>query len=287
MRHLVLGCAGLVGSELFERLVLDGADVYGTVRATAPQIITQAAPEPAYLDLTDKPKVKTLIKTLNPDIVWLSAAKAGVDFCETSPNEAYRTNVVGTQNVLESLNKNQLIVFFSTDYVFDGKCGPYSEHDLVNPINEYGKQKLIAEMLVKEACRHYIVRTSWVFGPRGNNFTNRFIHSIRRGQKWTVSNTQTGSPTFVSDLVYACTGLAASGASSGIYNICGSSVVSRFELAILLAKRFNLNTSLVYAGDVEQPATRPLKCGLTTDLISKTIGHKMLTISESISILDV
>jgi dTDP-4-dehydrorhamnose reductase len=133
-----------------------------------------------------------------PELVLHAAAWTGVDDAETDPEGAERVNVVGTRNVV---GLGAPVVYFSTDYVFDGrKHAPYAESDRPNPLGVYGWTKLAGEREVREG---WIVRSSWLFGPTGHNFVRTMLRLGAERDEVAVVDDQRGSPTYVGHLAEA------------------------------------------------------------------------------------
>jgi dTDP-4-dehydrorhamnose reductase len=133
-----------------------------------------------------------------PELVLHAAAWTGVDDAETDPEGAERVNVVGTRNVV---GLGAPVVYFSTDYVFDGrKHAPYAESDRPNPLGVYGRTKLAGEREVREG---WIVRSSWLFGPTGHNFVRTMLRLGAERDEVAVVDDQRGSPTYVGHLAEA------------------------------------------------------------------------------------
>jgi dTDP-4-dehydrorhamnose reductase len=141
----VIGASGLVGEHLANPLGI-GDNPVATYRSNL-------IPSAEHLDICDAVKVKELLERLQPEIIFLPAALTNVDFCEENRDPSYTINVKGVKNVVDTSNKIEArLIYFSTDYIFDGTAGPYHEDSTANPISEYGRQKLEAE--------HYIALTS-------------------------------------------------------------------------------------------------------------------------------
>jgi len=167
---LILG-TGMVGSAL-ERL--------------APEHGWQAiALNHRDVEVTDPESVISAVREARPDVVFHAAALTRVNYCEEHPAEAMAVNATGTANVAAAAaNAGARLVYFSTDYVFDGTKGsPYTEDDDPNPVNEYGWSKLAGEAHVLAHARGQVVRTSGVFGPRADRFERNFIRAIHHALK--------------------------------------------------------------------------------------------------------
>lgn len=276
MRALVIGASGLVGGALLKNLSLSGHDTLGSYNS-------MKIGNCVKLDITEKENVFDLISNFQPDVVFLPAALANVDFCEENPGLCRKINVEGTRNVAVAAAK---LVFFSTEYVFDGKAGPYSEEDEVNPINKYGAAKVEAERIIKSLENSLIIRTTVVYGNevQGKNFAIKVIQSLRNGAQFRAVTDQISTPTYVDDLAEKTIELTKRD-KTGVYNVVGPDLVSRYEFALEIAEAFNLKKSLVKpvsTAELGQKAPRPLNCGLKTDKLSRELGCRTLTVREGL-----
>ena len=183
MKILLTGRAGQVGWELEQVLPLLGS-VVSTDRAA--------------LDLADADAVQKKLREVKPDLIVNAAAYTAVDKAESEPQRAMQVNGVAPGVLAgEAKRLGALLVHYSTDYVFDGtKALPYAEDDVPNPISTYGKTKLAGERAVQASgCRHLILRTSWVYGPRGRNFYRAIAAKAAAGERLRVVDDQRGVPT--------------------------------------------------------------------------------------------
>jgi dTDP-4-dehydrorhamnose reductase len=183
VKILLTGRAGQVGWELERVLPLLG-NVISTDRAT--------------LDLADVDAIRKKLREAKPDIIVNAAAYTAVDKAESEPEVAMQVNGVAPGVLAaEAKRLGALLVHYSTDYVFDGtKALPYVEDDVPNPISIYGKTKLAGERAVQASgCRHLILRTSWVYGPRGRNFYRAIAAKAAAGERLRVVDDQRGVPT--------------------------------------------------------------------------------------------
>jgi len=139
---LVIGGSGQLGKALLARLHAESVRAFGTFR-------NRPFPGGLPLDISDESAVSRLLDSVRPDVIYLTAAYTHVDGCEEHPEEALRINVLGTRHVVEGCKRRGArLVFFSTDYVFDGRAGPYREEDRPHPLGVYAKTKLQAEQLI-------------------------------------------------------------------------------------------------------------------------------------------
>jgi len=191
LKILITGANGMLGHDLKKVLCTDNYLVLGTRDV---------------FDITDIDNTIKFIAENRPDAVIHAAAYTDVDGCESNIEQAYKVNGLGARNVAVACqNVNAAMVYISTDYVFDGNKGSsYTEYDKANPMNIYGKSKLAGENYVKEICtRHYIVRTSWLFGLNGKNFVTTMLNLAKTKNEISVVDDQFGSPTYTFDLAQA------------------------------------------------------------------------------------
>ena len=258
---LVVGASGLVGSHLLRHYRTLGAAVAGTGR--------DRACGTHRLDITQAQDVRALIAALAPRTVVLAAALTDVDRCQRQPQLSYAVNVAGARHVAEAAAlAGSRLVYLSTDYVFDGKNGPYAECDQPHPVCVYCRHKAEAEAAVRGllGTRCLIVRTTGVFGRESpaRNFVARLIDRTGRGESVRVPTDQVGSPTYAGELAAAVAHLDRAGAA-GDYHVAGRTPISRYDFALLASDVFGLRRELILpvaTADLGQDAPRPLKAGL-------------------------
>ena len=164
------------------------------------------SPVRSEFDITNKENVLSYCKKINPDFIIHCAAYTQVDQAEIDKDMAYLVNYEGTKNICEAAKAcDSTVVFFSTDYVFDGlKNGEYSELDKPNPQSVYGMTKFLAEKEVAKLDKYIIARVSWLYGINGKNFVKTMLTLADKGVKEVnVVNDQVGSPTYTKDVAYA------------------------------------------------------------------------------------
>jgi dTDP-4-dehydrorhamnose reductase len=257
MRTLIIGASGLVGGALRTEF----PDAIATYHRSA---IDGLVP----LDIADAGAVAALIGRLAPDLVLLPAAQPNVDRCEIEPAESERINVNGTRHVAEaSARVGARLVFFSTDYVFDGQAGPYPPDAPTCPIQVYGRHKLAAETIVRDTVAdHLIVRACGVYGyqPAGKNFVMALVRLASAGDRMRVPSDQWGTPTLADNLAAAVRELALGG-HRGIVHPVGPDYLTRIDFARLAAEVFGYDPSFLDAvstPELKQPAARPLRGGV-------------------------
>lgn len=221
------------------------------------------------IDLLDYSQVEAAIRNAEPEFVINCAAYTDVDNSEIYPEKAFSVNANGTGNLAKACKRLKVpLVYISSDYLFDGsKKAPYHELDRPNPLNKYGQSKLAGEKMIRERLdRYYIVRSSWLYGPRGKNFVDTILTRAEGGQPLKVVDDQVGSPTFTADLADSLLDLVESGAPYGIYHFSNQGNCSWYELAGEALKIMNINADLspIDSTQLHRPAPRPAMSALTT-----------------------
>jgi dTDP-4-dehydrorhamnose reductase len=177
------------------------------IAAVAPSCYEVTSVDLPEFDMTDKGKVLSYIEHLSPEVIVNCAAYTNVDGCETEQVLAEQVNGVAVGYLAEATKKvDAVLVHISTDYVFDGeKRTPYVEEDTVNPQSAYGHSKLLGEKSILSSGleKFFIVRTSWLYGPGGNNFVETIIRLSKERTELGIVADQIGSPTYTGDLADA------------------------------------------------------------------------------------
>ncbi len=280
MRIVVLGGSGLVGS--YVRVALRDL---GEVQAT---FNTQSIAGLQQLDLRDSRAVRSYLKDMRPDVVVIAAADPHVDGCERDPAGTRQLNVGGVANVVDALVRDDTkVVYFSSDYVFDGLDGPYSEDDPVNPIQEYGRQKVEAEAIVRNMPAHLICRISGVFGwePRRKNFVCQVIDRLRRGDPVRAANDQILCPTYAVDIAEAVRDLLRRGVT-GIVHVVGPEALTRVDFARQVAAAFGLTQSRISAvstGELGLAARRPMNSALRDYRLRHKLARRLRRPDEALA----
>lgn len=244
------------------------------------------------LDITKKDDVKKLIEFYSPDVILNCAAFTNVDLCESERELSWKINVDGVKNLIIAAKRiDSRIIHFSSDYVFDGKNGPYTENSIPNPVSFYGREKLASEnALITSDIRFAIIRTIVLFGV-GNkvksNFALWMIDNLKNNLPVNIVTDQISNVTIVDDLAYGTLKITENDCR-GIYNIAGQDILSRYDFAIRMCEVFNFNKSLVNpvtTSSLNQAALRPLKSGLTTFKAQSELGLKTMDSLESLRLL--
>jgi dTDP-4-dehydrorhamnose reductase len=230
MRVVVTGANGMLGMDLCALLEKEGHQV---VRTDVNVREGVKAPSWESLDITDTKATLGLIAKQKPDVVIHGAAYTDVDGCTRNPDLAYNVNAFGTWNLAAACAAQDIPLFYiSTDFVFDGTKGePYTEFDTPNPISVYGASKLAGEKLVAQICKkHFICRTSWMFGIHGKSFPNTMLELAKTHHERYVVVDQVGSPTHTLDLARTLISMLDS-PLYGTYHITNSGHCSWYEFA--------------------------------------------------------
>jgi len=246
------------------------------------------------MDLADPDSIRKVIKEFRPDVIVNAAAYTAVDKAESEPDLAMAVNGVAPGILAEEAKRlNAVIIHFSTDYVFDGtKKTPYSEEDIPNPLNVYGKTKLVGERAVQAGGAPYLIlRTSWVYGARGRNFLLTILRLARERGELKIVDDQVGAPTWgrllaeVTSQIVAqffsplCRPAAQMADVSGIYNAvsAGSTSWHGFAIKILEGVSRRIIQSppkLIPIPTSEYPllAARPRNSCLSNEKLMRTYG---------------
>lgn len=287
---LVTGGNGLLGNKILalkhEKYHIISVDLHDDAFIIYSNVTYQQA------DICQKDSMFRLMDRFNPGCVIHTAALTNVDGCEQDHEKAWRINVEGTRNVvLGCAERNIQMIHLSTDYVFDGRNGPYRETDSPNPISVYGKTKLESEHIVKQYLpKAVIARTMVLYGFVPfirENFVTWIVNRLKRGEDVHIVDDQFGTPTLADNLVNMIIALYANN-GSGLYHTAGKDCLSRYDFALKIAQVFDLNFSLIHRTQshfFHQPAPRPLKSGLKSDKIYHEMGISITSIQEGLEIV--
>ena len=247
MRILLTGANGMLGTDLADRLGREhdctGVDI-------------------GDFDITDRDAVFKYVRDFKPEMLIHPAAFTDVDGCETQSERAYLINARGTENLAAVCGELSVpILYFSTDYVFDGEKGsPYSEDDEPNPRSVYGKTKLEGENFIKRRTeKYFIVRIQSLYGKNGKNFVSTILRAAREKGALTVVNDQWSSPTYTKDVCGAVSELIKT-IDYGTYHITNSGITTWYEFTEEILKQAGLTGVVLTpcaAEDYPRPAKRP------------------------------
>jgi dTDP-4-dehydrorhamnose reductase len=295
VKILVTGSNGLLGQKIVAQLLKKGIPFLATSKG---ENRNPDCPKENYqsLDITDIDAVWDLFDNEYFVSVINTAAMTNVDACEEDEENCRKINVQGVKNLHDATTTFGLghLVHVSTDFVFDGENGPYSEEDERNPLSIYATSKRDSEdlLLNSEYDNWSILRTIIVFG-QGKNLSRSNIvlwarQALKDGQELTIVNDQFRAPTWADDLAWACI-QAAQTSSKGVYHISGPETFSIFDLVSRIAKFYELDSSVVKpisSSTLNQKAKRPTTTGFDISKAREILGYKPLTFEESLSQLE-
>lgn len=294
MRLLITGSNGLLGQKLISALRHDPdvellATSRGTDRTSVPLGDRYRA-----LDITDRAQVDVAFDEERPDVVIHSAAMTNVDACELDPEACRLQNVTATEHLVRAAKRHGAhFIFLSTDFIFDGKNGPYREEDLAAPLSIYGQSKLDGERIVQEAGleRWAIARTIILYGiAEGLSRSNVVLWAkgaLEKGEPIKVVDDQWRMPTLAEDLADGCIRIAKRQAT-GIYHLSGPDGMSILELVERTGAFFGLGTGVVTpikSDSLDQPAKRPPVTGFILDKACLDLGYAPHGFEDGLAIL--
>ena len=277
MNILITGAGGQLAYELQDALATQHTqlgpipDVYQGANVTA-----LGHDE---LDISDMHALDDLMRRNRFDLIVNCAGMTNVDACESDMQAARAANAVGPQLLAFAAERSESkLVQISTDYVFDGTATkPYVETDMPSPQSVYGRSKLEGELFVSNFCkRHFIVRTSWLYGRQGNNFVKTILRLARENGAIKVVDDQRGNPTNATDLAHAVLQLAATDAY-GTYHCTGSGTCSWYEFACAIVEEAGIECEKApcTTDEFPRPAHRPAYSALDNTRLQQVIGTTM------------
>jgi dTDP-4-dehydrorhamnose reductase len=250
MKLLLTGAGGQLGKEIIQ--MVQAMDDVHLVPFTRQQ-----------LDVTNRDAVLDAVKLTLPDIILHTAAYTQVDQAESDAENAFRVNANGSKYLAEAASQlNAKICFVSTDYVFNGEFNrPYREDDPISPLCVYGQSKALGERYIRQLCdRHFIVRTSWLYGAHGSNFVHTMI---RLGKDPNIDvvkvvHDQTGCPTWTLDLAQFLVQLISSD-TYGTYHAPNTGMTTWYEFAKEIFRLTGIKKQVIPVTTAEfpRPARRP------------------------------
>lgn len=254
MRLLVTGASGLLGKTLCPMLDEEGWQYW--------------ACNSKIFDITNTKMVNEIMNKISLDFIIHLAGYTNIDLAEDNPEIAYSVNQIGTRNIAHIAKKHNIpILYVSTDNVFDGNSQvPYKTTDATNPINIYGKSKLAGEKeIIKATKKHYILRTSWLYGTGG--YVDAMLTFSNFRKEISVVDDQVGCPTSCVDLSKKIIEIIKEQKPFGIYHMSSSGSASWFDFTkkIFEIKKRNVEVFAIDKSDFPRPALRPKYCVLDSE----------------------
>lgn len=291
---LITGANGLLGQKLVERLIeKDTYQILATGRGRCRLPKHWSGYEYTSMDITDKSQVQEIFNSYQPTVAIHCASMTNVDQCETDRDACFMQNVKAVELITRACEKHKThLIHLSTDFIFDGKSGPYDEKDTANPINFYGLSKLESENIVRHSSADWsIVRTGLVYGISYDMSRSNIVlwvkNALENDQELKLVNDQFRTPTLAEDLAEGCI-LIAEKKATGIYNISGDDYLTPYDMAMETVSFFNLDPSKIKKSnstEFTQTAKRPLKTGFIIDKASKNLGYSPHSFKEGIEIM--
>jgi len=288
MKILITGAGGMLGTDLgnvlspeFEIVGLDRRPV---THLTVPYDIC---------DLTQARKTRDAILSHKPEVIIHTAAMTDVDYCEEHHEEALSSNVAATEYVVDAANEiDAPVIFYSTDYVFDGKKkGAYEETDIPNPLSFYGKTKRMGEEhILRVAKRAIIFRIAWLFGIWGRCFPKAILRQAAEVTKMNVVDDQIGRPTWSWDVAQAMRQLLLNKKDvllrpgTEIFHLGNTGTVHWADYARFILKGAGLGSVKIKdipSAHLKRPAPRPANSVLSLEKSEKILGLKLRSWEEA------
>ncbi|MFN3590098.1 MAG: SDR family oxidoreductase [Spirosomataceae bacterium] len=290
---LITGANGLLGQKLVSLYAQDSnttlvATARGANRLPISDLYTYMS-----MDITQKEDVMRVISEEKPDVVIHTAAMTNVDQCEVEKEACWAQNVYAVSYLVEACQAvDAFLVHLSTDFIFDGANGPYTEEATANPLSFYGWSKLAAEhILLHSSVRWSIARTVLVYGIAHDMSRSNIIlwvkKSLEEGKTIRVVTDQWRTPTLAEDLAVGCQ-LIADQRAEGIFNISGEELLTPYEMAQQTAAFFGLDATQIQEADgstFQQTAKRPAKTGFNLTKSKAVLGYSPRSFREGIALL--
>ncbi len=266
---IITGSNGLLGQNLIDLFQKDKTryEIFGFSRGENRS--GRADFEYHNIDITNKQLLVEKTKQINPKFIINTAAMTNVDACENDKIGCYDLNVSVVQYLAAICSEiNAHLIHISTDFIFDGKKGNYTEDAVPNPLSYYGETKLLSEAVLQKSTINYtILRTILVYGLVNDMSRSNIVlwvkESLEKKKEITIVNDQFRTPTYVEDLALACK-ISIDKKATGIFNISSNQLLSVYEIAQEIAEVFQLDKTLIKpisTGTLNQTAARPPKTG--------------------------
>ena len=294
MRILITGSNGLLGQKIVNQLTNSGTVFLAT---SLGENRNSKCCDSSYvtLDISIEADVNSCVNEFNPTHIINTAAITNVDFCEDNVELCNTINIDAVQMLFEiSKLKNIQFIQLSTDFVFDGENGPYSETDKPNPLSVYGKSKHIAEqLLIEDDYKNWsILRTIIVYGEGEKLSRSNIVlwarSALAEEKQLTIVDDQFRSPTWADDLAWACIRVAKIN-ERGIFHISGPTIFSIYDIICEIADFYGNDKSLIMpikSKTLNQKALRPPKTGFIITKAKQKLGYSPKTLVETLKRLN-
>ncbi|MDI9364966.1 MAG: SDR family oxidoreductase [Flavobacterium sp.] len=288
MKVLVTGSNGFLGQHLCINLANKGFNVIATSRGSN-KIGHLVNTQFQAVDVTKKNEIAHVLHQFKPEVIIHNAAMSKPNECDNNQEACLLQNVTATAYLVEAGKKiNSYFIYVSTDFVF-GENGPHSEDAAKEPLNFYGKSKLMAEEIVTTSGLKYaIMRPVFIYGKQLANMKGTFLHwvknSLSNGQKISVVNDQHRTPSYVNDI---CKGLTTmiEQQVSGDFHLAGKDILTPYQMAVTLANTLQLDASLITPVTSEtfvEPVKRAKKSGLKIEKAIRELNYQPVSFEEGV-----
>jgi len=294
MKVLITGSNGLLGQKLVHKLRIDELVELIATSKGENRISEKTGYNYISLDITKKEELEKVILSEKPNVIINTAAMTNVDACEDKKQECDALNIDAVKYLTDvSCQIDAHLIHISTDFIFDGENGPYSEDDVPNPLSYYGLSKLKSEtILLESSCRWTVLRTIIVFGVAENLSKGNIViwakEVLEKGGTLNIIDDQFRSPTLAEDLADSCI-LSFQKQKYGVYNVSGKDIMSIYEIVERIAKYYNYSTknlNKISTSTLNQIATRPLKTGFILTKSINELGYNPHSFEECLTIID-
>lgn len=282
---LITGANGFLGQYLTCHLKKAGLHTVATGRG---ECRIQKCSDIDYVeaDLTDPEAVTNMLGKINPDVIIHNAALSKPDECENNQSFCLDVNVETTRSLLKGDAAH--FIYISTDFIF-GENGPHAENAEPEPLNFYGKSKLMAEKLVMQAKGKYtIVRPVFIYGAAGPGMRASFLHWVKKNleekKQIKVVSDQIRTPTYVEDICKGIEKIILTSAT-GAYNLAGKDILSPYEMAVKTAQQLGLDSSLIEEVTAEtfpEPVKRAKRSGLQIEKAQRELDYNPVSFEEGV-----
>lgn len=293
MRILITGSNGLLGQKLTDLCLASELDFLATSSGANRYSM---CPKERYqtLDITDEQNIHAVLGTYRPTHVIHTAAMTNVDQCELQPEACDLVNRQSVQMLSKYCQAHQIhLQLLSTDFVFDGEAGPYTETDQPNPLSVYARSKVEAEKIVQHAhgLNYAIVRTIIVYGNGENLSRSNLIlwakEALTKGDPLQIVDDQFRAPTWAADLAWACVRICQLN-EQGIFHIAGPETLSIYDIVGRVAAYYGLSmdkVSRLSSATLKQPAKRPPRTGFILDKAYQKLAYQPHTLEQTFELL--
>jgi len=278
---LIIGGSGYIGRNLMEYFLGKNEEVIATCHNSRKEGMIPFDMEDPNLDI-----LGDCLKKI--DCAFICSAVTAIDECKRDKERAYKINVSGTKKVAEQLFSLKIVpVFLSSDFVFDGRKGDYSEKDETSPCTVYGNHKKAIEDWLKDSKEEFfIARLSKIFGIKQGDKTilTSWVEQLRRGEVIRCANDQFFSPTYIGDLARAFD-ISLEKGLRGLYNVASPEVFSRYELALKLKSQLGITSGRIVPcsiNDFNFYDNRSLNTSMNTEKFTRETGFEFNRMEDCI-----